>query len=501
MKHIFRRSRISDRLFTRLGRRAGRRLPSVNGLVLVFLLVCGATGLRLVYVTPIGQVADEPAHIARAAALTRGIVIGRKEQFNIGKVAGVMVDQGLDDAANSELAPPGYDVHIPAAQRKAARAIKWSNSLWFDDASGAVEYLPIFYLPGTLGIGIGHLIGQSPLQTLYTGRLFMLFGFLLIGGYALQIARFGRPILFAILALPMSLSLAASFNQDGMLIAACALCVALLTQNDATAPKARWIAAAIFAAVLCSKPPYGLLLFCAMIPLRWRGLARRFTLLSLFAIPSIIWVLVMLRTSYTPSWGASYHPGPLWPGRASDLFTAPNVADNVRVLFAHPRQILLLPYHYTILYHTTLVREAIGTYGWLTITMTNQLYHLWKAVLAAATLASIVGTGARARTWRVIDAFWIILLAVITIVLMELSLYVSWTDVGGAIITGVQGRYFLEIILFVILALPRLGNGINRFTRWRHAAASLEIALTLPVIAMAVYDLFYVPNLIVARFS
>jgi uncharacterized membrane protein len=483
------------------GDQTGRRNGAIHWLVVVFLLVCGVTGLRLVYLTPMGQVADEPSHIARAAALTRGIVIGRKVQFNVGKVAGVMVDQGLVDASNAELVPPGLNVHIPPAQRKSAQAIKWAHKLWFDGASGSVEYLPIFYIPGSLGIGIGHLIGQSPLQSLYTGRLLMLLGFLLMGGCALQMARFGRPLLFVFLALPMTLSLGASFNQDGMLIGACALCVALLTQEAATAPRARWIAAAIFAAVICSKPPYGLLLFCALIPLQWRGLGRRFLLVSLFAVPSIIWVIVMLRTSFTPSWGTSYHPGPLWPGKPSDVFTAPDASANARVLFAHPLQMILMPYTYVTMYFATLVHEFFGTFGWLTIVMSKHVYHWWALALAGAALASMVGTRAQALSWRVIDALWVLALAVATVILMELSLYVSWTHVGATIIAGVQGRYFLEIVPFLVLALPRFGGWINRISRWRYSALSLETVLTLPAVAMAIYDVFYLPNLIYSRFS
>ncbi len=472
-----------------------------NWLVLVFLLVCGFTGLRLVYLTPIGQVADEPSHIARAAALTRGIVIGRKVQFNVGKIAGVMVDQGLIDASESELVPPGFNVHIPPPQREAARRIPWANKLSFDGASGSVEYLPVFYIPGSLGIGIGHWIGQAPLQALYTGRLFMLLGFLLIGALALQTARFGRPLFFAFLALPMTLSLGASFNQDGMLIAACVLCVALLTSADSQAPQARWIAAAIFAAVICSKPPYGFLLFCALIPLRWRGLGRRFLLLSLFAIPAIIWVLVMLRTSFTPSWGPHYHPGPLWPGKASAVFTSPDALANMRVLVAHPRQIILMPYHYITLYFTGLIHEFFGTFGWLDIVMSDPVYHFWELALAAAALASLAGSNAMALRWHLVDALWILGLAVVTVVLMELALYISWTHVGATIIAGVQGRYFLEIAPFLVLALPRWGGWINRVSRWRYAALALETVLTLPVVAMTVYDGFYLPHLIYTRFS
>ncbi len=472
-----------------------------NWLVLMFLLVCGFTGLRLVYLTPIGQVADEPSHIARAAALTRGIVIGRKVLSPVGKVSGVMVDQGLIDASVSELVPPGSSLVIPQARRDVARRIRWANRLSFDPASNSLEYLPIFYLPGSLGIGVGHWLGQSPLQALYTGRLFMLLGFLLMGGLALQTARFGRPLLFAFLAVPMTLSLGASFNQDGMLIAACVLCVALLTEADVRAPKARWIAAAIFAAVICSKPPYGFLLFCALIPLRWRGLGRRLLRLSLFAIPAIIWVVVMLHTSFTPYWRTPYHPGPLWSGKAGEVFTAPNASANLYVLIGHPLQFIMMPYHATIHNFKPLVYSFFGAFGWLSILMADPVYHFWELALAAAALANLAGSSVQAVPWRLIDALWVLGLAVVTVILMELSLYLSWTDVGATIITGVQGRYFLEIVPFLVLALPRLGGVINRISRWRYAAVSLETVLTLPVVTMTIYDGFYLPHLIYARFS
>ncbi len=148
-----------------------------------------------------------------------------------------------------------------------------------------------------------------------------------------------------------------------------------------------------------------------------------------------------------------------------------------------------------------MIHEFFGTFGWLTIVMPDHVYHWWEAVLAAAVLASIAGANARSLSWHVIDALGILGLVVVTVILMELSLYVSWTHVGAATISGVQGRYFLEIMPFLILALPRCGGWINRVTQWRYSALSLETALTLPAVAIAIYDMFYLPNLIYSRFS
>jgi len=44
----------------------------------IFLVCALPTGLCLALLTPIGQVADEPAHIARAAGLLHGQIMGQR---------------------------------------------------------------------------------------------------------------------------------------------------------------------------------------------------------------------------------------------------------------------------------------------------------------------------------------------------------------------------------------------------------------------------------------
>ncbi|OZB38548.1 MAG: hypothetical protein B7X48_12595 [Acidiphilium sp. 34-60-192] len=200
-----------------------------HGLTLLFVAITLYTGLQLAYRTPIGDVADEPAHIARSVALLHGQIFGVRHMTARGEDSGVLIDSGLARAARAEtVARPAGAVStspkIGARRVAAARAISWSGQRIYVQASGAVEYFPAFYLPGALGVEAGALAGQRPLAALYTGRLFMLLSYVVIGAFALSLARFGQPLLFALLSLPMSVSLAASFNQDGQLIAAAALC-------------------------------------------------------------------------------------------------------------------------------------------------------------------------------------------------------------------------------------------------------------------------------------
>ena len=501
------RSRFSPRtVVARLLRLSPARWP-VHGLTLLFVLITFYTGLHLAYGTPMGDVADEPAHIARSAALLHGQIFGVRHATPRGADSGVLMDSGLAQAARAETItrqtrlthPSG---RISAAQVARARAISWSGQRIYVQASGAVEYFPAFYLPGALGIGIGALAGQRPLAALYTGRLFMLLSYIMLGAAALSLARFGRPLLFAILSLPMSVSLAASFNQDGQLIAAAALCGALLTWEPKAWPQARWIAAAIFAVFLCSKPPYGLLLFCAMLPLTRRGMLRRLLQLGCFGLPALIWVLVMLRFTFTPVRRKPYHPGPLWPGSRAMTLHAVDPTGGLRVLIAHPAQIFLLPYHDIIDNFGQFRIQFIGVLGWLNVSLPTDLYHDWSIALLAAALATLFARNASERTinWRLTNAILVLALVLTTIIAVELSLYLDWTNLGGGSIIGMQGRYFIVIVPFFLLALPRLGDSVNRWCHWRGAANAASLLLTVPAMLMALDGAWILPPLIARSF-
>ena len=485
--------------------RSGCDYGRAHALAVLFVAITLYTGLHLAYGTPIGDVADEPAHISRAVALLHGQIFGVRHATPRGPDSGVFIDSGLARAARSELVPwptgtVGSAPKMGAQQVAAARAISWSGQRKFIQASGAVAYFPAFYLPGALGVEAGALAGQRPLAALYTGRLFMLLAYIGIGALAISLARFGRPLLFAVLSLPMAVSLAASFNQDAQLLAASALCGALLTWSPTAFPKARLFAATIFALLLCSKPPYGLLLFACLTPLAASGWRQRLVRLSAFGLPALLWVIAMLHFSFTPVRREPYHPGPLWPGDPAITLHAADPAGGVRVLLADPVRIVWLPWHDLAQNYVGLSRQAVGVLGWLSVSLTHHLYRDWYEALGAAALATLLGASAGRVRWHWGDALWVLALIAASIIAVELSLYLDWTNLGGAQIMGVQGRYYLLLVPFMLLVLPRFGAWFDRGTGWRYARDAASILLTLPAILVALKTALVLPTLVARSF-
>lgn len=471
-------------------------------MAMIFLACALPTGLCLALLTPIGQVADEPAHIARAAGLLHGQLTGQRETFHnpvnhhIFLTAGTMVNGALVTASLTEL-PSLAPAPLSRKIVEAARAIPWSKTQQFDIAPNTVQYFPALYVPGTIGIALARWCGGSPIQALFAGRIAMLLSYLAIGTAAIMVAAFGQGLLFALLSLPMALSLGASFNQDGQLIAAAALVGALLTLDPSLHPRMRFLALPVFALVLMSKPPYGLLLFAALIPLAAPKLLRRIAFILLFALPPVIWVVLMMHDAQVPYHRAAYLPGPLWTGNPHGFFHATSPLDSLRVLLAKPSRFIHLPVQFLVFNGRELAREGVGILGWLSISLGQWTYDGWFIALALAALGVFPATGRNAAPWRAIDAIFVLVLVIASIFAVEIAIYLSWDNVGAAIISGPQGRYYLLFIPFLMLALPRLrkyrqGEDLNR---WR-----IETLLALPAIIMALVDTGYLPWLIVHRF-
>jgi len=73
-----------------------------------------------------------------------------------------------------------------------------------------------------------------------------------------------------------------------------------------------------------------------------------------------------------------------------------------------------------------------------------------------------------------------------------LVMYLSWANVGAELVQGIQGRYFIPLIPFIALALPRL--------RIPHAAA-LRLVAAVPVLLLAAWSTGYLPALLIGAYD
>lgn len=190
--------------------------------------------LIIALITPVGEVPDELAHILRADGLGHGALIGHRGdglQINDKLVpsAGVMAHEGLYFAA-TPVDPVTRKVQTGTLV--GAESAAWGKMVYAHIPNTAV-YGPWFYGPAAIALRVCEYVGTSPYVGIRVARAANAALYVVLAGLAVFLAARGRTLLVLTLGVPMSLALAGSVNQDGLIIATCALIAALLQRVKA----------------------------------------------------------------------------------------------------------------------------------------------------------------------------------------------------------------------------------------------------------------------------
>ncbi len=466
------------------------KLASRLLLPVLFLLVAGQLGVFLALAVPPGEVADEHNHVMRADSLLHGEVLAHRALSPVPDgVWRLQQDADSDPALMLVAEQPA--LHPITGQRWAqVDAQRWTGSM-FVPLGTIASYWPVFYVPAAAALGVAKAAGIRPFAAFHLARLANLATFLALGLAALLLARRGQALLFCTLSLPMTLSLAASVNQDGLIIAASALAAALLTWPCGTP---RLLAAMLLGSVAMAKPPYLPLAGVLLLPFPpWRqrrAWLERCGLILLVGLAALSWAALALHDVATPVLRVPAEAGPLWPGPRPAIFAGTDIRAQLGVLLARPARLVTLPWR-SLWHDPDLGRQAIGILGWLNVRLPPWLYGLWAWALAAAAVADAVGRRAGAVVLPARQAAWPLLCLVAALLGVYLSQYLSWTAVGGAFIDGVQGRYLLPLLPILALALPSLRPlpALHAALAALPAAACLAGAAVLPGIVIGAYYL------------
>ncbi len=323
-------------------------------------------------------------------------------------------------------------------------------------------YAPVAYIPAALALGLAISTGAKPHAAAIAARFGNVLAFAVLGVLALALAGRGRLLLLVTLSLPMTVWLAGSTNQDGLLIAVATLGFALLTRAT---PVSFWLGSALLAILALQKPPFiTLMLLPLVVPLAapWVGRAEwrhRVGAALLVTIPALFWSLAVMHLVSVPLLpGAPYQAGPLWPGDPHRIFRSAIARAQILVVLHHPLTVGLLPLTRPNPSFPALWSQLIGVLGPFTIRLPVSLYALFTLALLSAAGALLTGRpNPGGKPWAPLVA---LIAALGCAELIYLVQYLTWTPVGALRIDGVQGRYFLPllpvltIVLTAILPIP-----------------------------------------------
>ena len=363
-------------------------------------------------------------------------------------------------------------------------------------ADGPMVTNAIFsYFPAGIGIAAARILNLSPVMTFYAGRLGNLVFFLLVMRHLMEKLPRESTALFAITMLPMTLHTVGSYSYDGPTLCFAALFVAqvmvLRSGRGAEDPKA--YSRCIFYGMLLgpSKLVYiPLLALIFLVPgrnLSGDGDSRRALGMKCGVVAAglVSMVLIMLAVNRL---GADAAIRTMVEDSGSVHLV--NWGDHeegytIALILQHPLRYLVMCIRTFVKMSDYYVYTLAGTkLGWLNVDTSSSAAALGLfAVFLAANLENPdQGPDGEERTPDTVDGpgkIWIALLCGASMMITLLAMALDWTPLSRNYIMGVQGRYFLPLLLPCIWVfrtpIVRVGGSFRRTLLFYEAAANILI--------------------------
>ena len=309
---------------------------------------------------------------------------------------------------------------------------------------------PVPYVAPVVALVAADLINLDRLSTFYLGRLANALFYAIVIAIALTLIPAGRIALAAILLLPMGASVAGSYSADAFVISvstlACALIFAAAPDRPPGTPAI--VLTALLVLMLASvKGP----LIILLIPLIGYAKRRSWVLAILVAVA----VLALFA-----AWQVGYVATPQQLEKHADANVLPR--EQLALLLADPLRVFAIALGTFEAMGRHFVNQVIGVLGWLDVPLPRLFYDLAIVALGALLIASLFEEGATASAGIRLQ---FAIAAVAGSALVFGALYLTYTEVGKLLVSGVQGRYFLPFAAPAVLAVAGVMGGRLRLLR------------------------------------
>lgn len=370
------------------------------------------------FVTPVLDTPDEPAHLARTFYVAEG-------HFGM-----------TDNPENLKISKDYQEINQRTKQtwHNDLKNVKHSKEKEIQEyITPTSTYSFLGYVPQALGLIVAKVLSLNLYWTFYLGRIFNLIVYALLAFLAVKKAKYFKQMFALIAVFPMSIYIAASFNQDafanGVILLACSYLINMLFGTKKIPPKDIWIFALLCLVIISSKLPYvllaGMLLFIE--PKKYLNKKTYLTaliLLGILVLGTLLWYL--------------YYSG-IKPVHRSDLvnpseqliFMKNNVVTSIRVLLSS-------------LVDSVNLFQMNFNFGWLKY-FSVHVCLLYTAFFGGMCFFFPFKRG-KISTF---NKAGLVLVILGIMVLISLSQYLTWTPVGQLKVIGVQGRYFIGLLVLV----------------------------------------------------
>ncbi len=385
-----------------------------------------------------------------------------------------------------------------------AESLKDGNTLLFR----------VLYFFPTVGILAGRLLHLNISWLYLAGRLLNLLAAVSLISFSIRITPRGKSIIAALSFLPATLQQIGSLSYDAILIPAAFVYAASVIRMMETgkAPGRKEAAALIISAVLLGATKGGIyapLLLLAPIALKKAFDSRKTVLLTLIAVAAVVAVLLQAYTSQlqwlanvgsagdvlitgagrltasagssagasagvsamtpagvsagasagvsavTSAGGGAFGSILLSEGAAQAVTSSPEVHYSLSYILEQPAAFIAMLFRTFFTFAGFYLRSVIGSdLGWFQVS----IHPLLQAVFFIVLILSLLKQKGRSRTLAPSFRIFSVVLCILSAAMIAVSMFLAYTPYGSDVVRGIQGRYFIPFLPFLLTAVSPQGE-------------------------------------------
>ncbi len=452
-----------------------------------YLILGGLLGLAMVFLVPPFQVMDEQRHYVRAAGIAGGQVVCQEGRLGINNAS-------LELIKYSDFERIVFDYDQKYSPGKFGSYVEPREPVTVQVRANLCASLWLAHVPGAVGIWVGNMVSNQMLG-FYLGRLLNLGVCLWLTAMAIANLGFGRRIAALVGFLPTVVFLNASFSYDGLILSGLML---LFSIAVGTRMKKLSKLDGIGVLILILITGFIKYMYLPLVLVVLWMIFEQFFPKGRKVFVGVV-ILALAVTAWMMQGGADFsrdfHKGgeeSYYLETESTLMTLRGGSfsqeEKIKILLSKPWTVAIKMFVSIGLLGDDYLRTMTGVSGW-----GGYSVSLISVGLLLIALQALVLSDMEKNILKPLDARLLLFGMATSVALIFLGMYILDTPVESIGITGVQGRYFLPLLLPLVFAMSR---GVNSLKK----NASLVSKVDISALGMGAFVWLEYLTLIVKRY-
>lgn len=411
--------------------------------------ILGVTfGTVMMFMLPLRAVPDENMHIYTAYQISEMMmnhIHSKEDEIPMRKTDREIFIEPVEMKYDIEMAERQYSLSINSSDLSYTETLSKDSVLWNHDMA---------YLVSASAMTLAKMLNLNGFYTIMVGRIANLFLYLVLCYLAVQMIPFNKMIPAGIALLPMSLQQGMSYSYDSLIISSSLFVVSatlLLYFKPEESKQKKWLcigAITVFSIPLVMLKSHAYFLI-GLFPV-FMYFHKRYDLSKLMKIATFISV-VCVAFFVTYAFIEYYMDFP-------DVFLEPDNpikwSDNqqgytIQFFINNPLKMIYVYYRTFVENSFYYWRSAISSHlGWLNIITSPKYVVAFSLLLLLESQKSDDEQTSNVDSTIKLYSVFSVLITVFGIVL---ALFITWTPLWSMVAQGVQGRYFIPVMIFFLL--------------------------------------------------